>query len=118
MPGRRFDQVTWGMLNRARIRHPLGAAVPALGKWLDMPNAALAGGASIVRVARPAVGASMRMVVEPGGGEGRFTLPGGQSGNFLSPYYGDEFADWVAGRYGTLEPGKPRHTLKLEPARK
>lgn len=117
MPGRRFDQVTWGMLNRARIRHPLGAAVPALGKWLDMPNAALRGGSSVVRVARPTNGASMRMVVELGGGEARFTLPGGQSGNFLSPYYGDEFADWVAGRYGPLEPGRVRHTLRLVPAR-
>lgn len=118
VPGRRFDQVTWGMLNRARIRHPLGAAVPALGKWLDMPNAALAGGSSVVRVARPSTGASMRMVVEMGGGETRFSLPGGESGNFLSPHYADGFADWVAGRYGALEPGQPRHTLKLVPARK
>jgi penicillin amidase len=117
-PGRRFDLVTWGMINRARIRHPLGAAVPALGKWLDMPDAALAGGQYVVRVARPSNGASLRMVVELGSGETRFSLPGGESGNFLSKHYADEFADWVAGRYVPLDPGRTRHTLRLRPARK
>jgi penicillin amidase len=114
VPGVPLGRIHWGYLNRARIRHPLGAAVPALAKWLNMPDAALAGGSAIVRVARPASGASMRMIVELGG-ESRFALPGGQSGHFLSRHYGDGFADWVAGRYGPLEPGSARGEIRLTP---
>ncbi len=114
VPGVPLERVTWGRLNRARIRHPLGAAMPALGRWLNMPEAALAGGSSIVRVARPTSGASMRLVAEPGG-ETRFALPGGQSGHFLSRNYGDAFADWVAGRYVPLDPGRAVGEVRLRP---
>jgi len=114
VPGVPLERIHWGYVNRARIRHPLGAAVPALGPWLNMPDAALAGGAAVVRVARPASGASMRMIVELGG-ESRFVLPGGQSGHFLSRNYGDGFADWVAGRYGPLEPGSATAETRLTP---
>jgi len=114
VPHTPLDLITWGRINRSRIRHPLGAAMPALGRWLNMPDAALAGGSAVVRVARPGNGASMRMVVELGG-RTRFALPGGESGHFLSPHYGDGFADWVAGRYGPLDPGTSKHEIRLTP---
>jgi hypothetical protein len=38
-------------VNRARLHHPLGDAVPALGRWLNLPAAAPAGGSNVVRVA-------------------------------------------------------------------
>ena len=116
VPGLPLERITWGLVNRARINHPLGAAVPYLDPWLDMPHAQLAGGSSVVRVTRPASGASMRMVVEIGDpAAGRFSLPGGQSGHFLSAHYADEFADWVAGRYVAFVPGAASHTLTLTP---
>ncbi|MEO5616734.1 MAG: penicillin acylase family protein, partial [Candidatus Eisenbacteria bacterium] len=114
VPGVALERIHWGHLNRSRIRHPLGAAVPSLAPWLNMPDVALAGGSAIVRVARPGNGASMRMVVEIGG-ESWFALPGGQSGHFLSPHYGDGYADWVAGRYGPLEPGRAQGEIRLTP---
>jgi penicillin amidase len=81
-----------------------------------MPHVQLAGGSSVVRVERPASGASMRMVVEIGDpAAGRFDFPGGQSGNFLSAHYSDQFADWVAGRYTSFEPGPAEHTIQLTP---
>lgn len=115
-PGRPLERITWGMVNRSRIRHPLGAAVPALGRWLNMPDVALAGGSSVVRVARSGVGASLRIVVDFGG-ERIFSLPGGESGHFLSKHYGDEYADWVAGRYGPLDPGTAKHRIELTPGK-
>jgi penicillin G amidase len=116
VPGVPLERITWGMINRARINHPLGSAVPALDPWLDMPHAALSGGSSVVRVTRPTSGASMRMVVDLGAPDSsRFSLPGGQSGHFLSRHYGDEFADWVAGRYEPFYPGPARHTIQLAP---
>jgi penicillin amidase len=42
--------------------------------------------------------ASLRMVVEVGDWEGaRFVLPGGQSGNPLSPHYDDMLPLWLRG---------------------
>ena len=111
-----LERIVWGRLNRAQVNHPLGDALPPLDRWLDMPHAALAGGSQVVRVARPRGGASLRMVVDLADPRrSLFALPGGQSGHFLSPHYGDGFADWVAGRTGAFEPGAVRHTIRLRP---
>jgi acyl-homoserine lactone acylase PvdQ len=40
-------------------------------------------------------------------GASTFELPGGQSGHFRSPHYGDQFAAWWQGRTLPLEPGPP-----------
>ena len=47
----------------------------------------------------PSVIASMRMVVEVGNWEEAcYALPGGQSGNPLSPHYDDQLALWREGK--------------------
>ena len=116
-PGTPFDRVTWGRVNRARFHHPLAGAITALGAWLNFPDAALAGGSSCVRVARPRSGSAMRLVVDmKDATKSRFALPGGQSGNFQSPHYSDGFAGWVAGTTVALEPGPPVHRITLTPA--
>ncbi|MEP7029122.1 MAG: penicillin acylase family protein [Candidatus Eisenbacteria bacterium] len=113
-PGVPLSRISWGLVNRADIAHPLGQAVPVLAHWLNMPRVALAGGSHCVRVARPRSGASMRMVVDLADpARSTFALPGGQSGHFLSPSYADEYADWVAGRTTPLEPGPSLHRVKL-----
>jgi penicillin amidase len=118
VPGVALESIAWGRVNRARIHHPLGDAVPALGRWFNMPEVALAGDSHVLRVARPRSGASMRMVADLTDPErSRFALPGGQSGHFLSRHYGDHFADWVAGRTVPLEPGATTATIVLTRAR-
>jgi len=116
--GRPLAQATWGVINRADYAHPLGHALPVVGgvvdRWLDMPHAALEGGANVVRMARPRSGSSMRMVCDlDDPARSTFALPGGESGHFLSPHYKDEFADWVAGRTRPLEPGKAEHHVRF-----
>ena len=114
VPGTPLERITWGRINRADIAHPLGLAVPALGRWLNLPHAALAGGGNVVRVTRPRSGASMRMVVDLADpARSTFALPGGQSGHFLSPHYADEFATWVQGGTTPLEPGPRAHRIIL-----
>jgi penicillin amidase len=117
VPGTPFDRIPWGAINRADVVHPLGAASPVLARLLDMPKAGLAGGSHVVRVARPRHGASMRLVADLGDrAAGRFALPGGQSGHFRSPHYGDGFAGWWRGETGPLEPGPRATTIVLRPA--
>lgn len=106
----------WGSHNTSNIRHPLSAGIPWLAPLLDMPRRALAGDVMMPRVQGPAVGASERFVVAPGREqEGIFTLPGGQSGHPLSPYYRRGFAAWARGEPMPFLPLPTRYRLVLTP---
>lgn len=109
---------SWGEYNRSAVHHPLSAALPHwLGRFIDMPDQPLPGDNNMPRVATPGFGASERLDVSPGHeAEGVLEMPGGQSDNPLSPYFGAGHADWVNGRPTPLLPGKVEHTLTLQPA--
>lgn len=110
---------TWGETNTARIAHALSGALPGLGRWLDMPPDQLPGDSNMPRVAAGSFGASERFAVEPGHEEyGYFHMPGGQSDNPLSPFYGAGHEDWVKGKATPFLPGETKYTLTLKPAPK
>ncbi|WP_242112164.1 penicillin acylase family protein [Luteimonas aquatica] len=108
----------WGEANTARICHPLAGAIPLLGRrLLCMPADPLRGDHNMPRVVLPDFGASERMVVSPGHeDEGIIHMPGGQSGNPLSPFWGAGHEDWVEGRPTPFLPGAPAHALRMTPA--
>jgi penicillin amidase len=107
---------TWGEENAARVHHPLSGALPALRWLIDMPALALPGDSNVPRVAAPTFGASERFAVEPGHEEyGYFHMPGGQSDNPLSPFYGAGEADWATGKATPFLPGAIKYTLTLAP---
>lgn len=108
---------SWGEHNHSEINHPLSAALPSLlGHLIDMPDQPLPGDNNMPRVAAPGFGASERLDVAPGHeAEGILEMPGGQSDNPLSPYFGAGHEDWVNGRPTPLLPGPDQHTLTLEP---
>jgi len=106
----------WSEVNVTAYRHPLSGAVPFLGRWLDMPFAAVPGDLYTPRVASGAIGASERMVVSPGHeAEGIMHMPTGQSGHPLSPFYANSHPAWVEGRPTPFLPGSTTHTLTLMP---
>ena len=107
---------SWGEHNRSGINHPLSAALPRwLGRFIDMPDQPLPGDNNMPRVAAPGFGASERFDVAPGHeAQGILEMPGGQSDNPLSPYFGAGHDDWVKGRPTPLLPGPEQHTLILE----
>ncbi len=109
---------TWGEYNRSDIKHPLAAALPGwLGRFIDMPDQPMPGDNNMPRVAAPGFGASERLDVSPGHeAQGILEMPGGQSDNPLSPFFGAGHQDWVRGRPTPLLPGKTRHTMTMEPA--
>jgi len=96
----------WGVLRPLRLRHPLGA-LPGLAFLLDRGPFPWGGDANTVSQAgttpfsprsNPTAIASLRMVVPLGDWEeARFSLPGGQSGNPMSPHYDDLLPLWRRG---------------------
>ena len=106
----------WSEYNVVAFRHPLSAAVPVVGRWLDMPQTPLGGDLYTPRVHWGAVGASERMIVSPGHeSEGIMHMPTGQSGHPLSPFYANSHAAWLAGEPTPFLPGAPKYTLTLTP---
>ena len=110
-------QRRWGERNTAAICHPLAAALPSFMKrFLCMPPDMLPGDVDMPRVASPNFGASERMVVSPGHeADGIIEMPGGQSGNPLSPFWGAGHEAWVHGKPTPFLPGKTVHVLSLQP---
>jgi len=107
---------TWGEANASRIGHPLARALPVLSRWLDMPTRPQSGDGNMPRVSAPSFGQSERLVVAPGHEErATLSMPGGQSGHPMSPWYGAGHGDWVAGRAVPLLAGPARHVLELDP---
>ena len=113
---RPLAQASWGEANRSHIGHVLSRALPILARVLDMPPAPQSGDRNMPHVAAPAFGQSERLVVAPGHEErATLSMPGGQSGHPMSPYYGAGHADWTAGRRTPLLAGAPQHVLTLSP---
>ena len=110
-------QRRWGERNTADICHPLAAAMPSfLKRFLCMPADMLPGDVDMPHVAAPDFGASERMVISPGHeADGIIEMPGGQSGNPLSPFWGEGHEAWVQGKPTPFLPGKPVHVLTLHP---
>ena len=113
---RPLAQATWGEVNRSHVGHVLSRALPILARVLDMPSVPQSGDRNMPHVAAPTFGQSERLVVAPGHEErATLSMPGGQSGHPMSPYYGAGHADWVAGRATPLLAGAPEHVLTLTP---
>lgn len=112
-----LQSATWGRQNTTRIRHPLSRAIPALSKWLDMPSVPQSGAPNALpHIAYRAFGQSKRMVVSPGQeGSATLSMPGGQSGHPLSPFYGAGHDAFMRREAVALLAGAARHTLAASP---
>lgn len=114
--GGNWRDATWGAHNRLRAAHPFSILVPILSRWIDMPAEPMSGSPFSPRVQWRAFGQSYRMVVSPGNEENAsFTMPGGNSGHPLSPFYRAGHKEWARGEPLPLLPGPAKHTLRLLP---
>ncbi|CAB3753559.1 penicillin acylase family protein [Paraburkholderia humisilvae] len=119
--GTKLEDARWGDRNRSAIAHPFARLLPAwlpwARGWLSTPRDPLPGDINMPRVQSPAFGASERFVVSPGREQdGIFEMPGGQSGNPMSPYFIAGHETWVHGDVAPFLPGATVHTLTLDAA--
>jgi len=120
----------WGALRPLVMRHPLGRRRP-LDRVYNLGPVPYGGDTYTVNQAttdlneplhRVLANASLRMAIDVGAwDESRYVLPGGQSGNPLSPHYGDQFALWLRGEgvpiawSAAAVEAATRAVLRLEP---
>ena len=107
---------TWGEYNRLDMRHPLASALGPLGRLLNMPATAMAGDENMPRVHTSDFCQSQRMAIAPGmEADSYLSMPGGQSGYPLSPFYRSMHQDWLDGVPTSFVPGAETHSLTLLP---
>ena len=88
----------WGTWNALHIVHPFGRAGGLLGLLFNPPGAPQAGASRTVRVARPAFGQSMRLVVDWSAPLATtLVIPLGVSGHVGNAHRSDQQRDWLQG---------------------
>jgi penicillin G amidase len=120
----------WGKLHTLTLYHPIGRHIPILGRLMNSATIPVGGGESSVnaemyRLSDPytvVAGASQRHIFELGNIDNSLRIiPGGVSGNFVSPNYTDQVELWRQGKYRPFVLSREKvmqdaaHTLKLEP---
>ena len=123
------EEWSWGKLHSFTLRHPLGKGRDRASHFINrivglnrgpFPHA---GDGMTVNVAayilshpfEPVVGPTYRQIVDLGNlHESLWVVPGGSSGDPLSPHYSDQLTDWRQGRYFPMMPNLEVATAVLE----
>ena len=93
----------WGGFNAVDIEHPVLGKIPWIGRWAGPGVREQSGGKYTVRAVTPHQGPSERFTANLGDlDQSTLNTVTGQGGNFLSPYYMDQWDAWYEGSTFTL----------------
>ena len=114
----------WGSFNAVEIEHPILAKIPVLKHWAGPGIQEQSGSGYTVKAVYRHHGPSERFTANLADlDQSTLNTVTGQGGNFLSPYFMDQWKAWYEGTTFTL-PFTPKavdaakaHRLTLEPAR-
>jgi penicillin amidase len=117
----RVEDWAWCRFNSLEMFHPIGHEGPLKG-FLSITDKPLSGTDYSVRRAMKHHGPAMRFVANPANwDESILLLPAGQSGQFGSSHYADQFSYWYEGKpifaafSDAAEANARKHTLTLKP---
>jgi len=112
----------WGGVNPVEIQHPLLGRIPLLQRWSGPGVKPQSGSGYAVKAVTRTHGPSERITNDLGNLDAStLNLVTGQAGNFLSPYYMDQWKAWYEGTTYALPfsaravAGSKAHTLLLQP---
>ena len=119
---KRLESWKWGSFNALDIQHPILGRIPLLRHWTGPGVKPQSGSAYTVKASNPSEGPSERMTVDLSNlDQSTLNLVTGESGNFLSPHYMDQWKAWYEG-FTFLWPSSKQavekatvHRLVLEP---
>jgi len=119
---KRLDSWKWGAQNTVTIQNPILSKIPFIGSWTGPGENPQSGSVYTVKAVGAAHGPSERFTADLANLDAStLNLVTGQSGNFLSPYYMDQWAAWYKGTTFVLPFSKTAvensatHRLMLEP---
>jgi penicillin G amidase len=88
----------WGTVNTINIQHPVLGHIPLLSRWTGPGVQPEPGSPYTIRAVNGEVGPSERLTVDLSNLDGSsLNLVTGEAGNFLSPYYMDQWKAWNEG---------------------
>jgi penicillin amidase len=115
---------TWGKTSPLEIRHLVLSKVPLIGGWTGPGLQPQSGGSLTVKQTGRTFGPSERFTADLSNlDQSTLNTVTGQGGNFLSPYYMDQWEGWFEGYTFPLPFSKEavqrarKHELVLEPER-
>lgn len=113
---------TYGSWHTVEIEHPLGGLLPLLGRVARTGPLPLSGDTTTVKQVGRTFGPSQRFTMDWSNIDGSTeNIVLGESGDPLSPYYRDQWADYYGGQTFALPftqgavAAQTRHTLRLTP---
>ena len=111
----------WGTFHSVEIQHPILGRVPLLRRWTGPGTLPQSGSGYTVKAVSRSHGPSERLTVDLSDlDQSTLNLVTGEAGNFLSPYYMDQWKAWYEGYtfalpYSEKEvAGTKRHELVME----
>jgi penicillin amidase len=114
----------WGSVNAVEIDHPVLGKIPLIGRWTAPGIKEQSGSGYTVKAVTAHHGPSERFTANLADlDQSTLNTVTGQGGNFLSPYYMDQWKAWYEGSTFTLPftsqavEATGAHRLMLEPAR-
>jgi penicillin amidase len=117
-----LNEWRWGKDSPLYIQHPVIGHLPLINRWTGPGLVEQSGGAFTVKQSTRDLGPSERMTVDFSDlDQSTLNLVTGQAGNFLSPYYMDQWKAWYEGTTMTLPFSSAavertkKHRLVLEP---
>jgi penicillin amidase len=117
-----LTQWHWGKASPLCIQHPVLGHLPLINRWTGPGLVEQAGGAFTVKQSGRDLGPSERMTVDFSDlDQTTLNLVTGEAGNFLSPYYIDQWKAWYDGTTMTVPFSSAavertkKHRLALEP---
>lgn len=117
-----LDSWQWGKQNAVTIQNPVLGKFPILRRWTGPGTNPQSGSVYTVKAVGHSHGPSERFTADLANwDESTLNTVTGQSGNFLSPYYMDQWKAWYSGRTFILPFSKTAventamHRLMLEP---
>lgn len=111
-----LDGLEWGKVNALKVQHPFAAQLGPFAWLLNMPDIKGFGDSYMPAVQLSKFGASQRFIAKPGDEESAIlTIPGGQSGHPLSPFYSAGFMAYAEGESTALLPSNIEHEVLISP---
>lgn len=114
----------WGSFNAVEIQHPVLGKIPLIRRWAGPGVQEQSGSGYTVKAVTRHHGPSERFTANLADlDQSTLNIVTGQAGNFLSPYYMDQWKAWYEGTTFTLpfSPGAVQsakaHSLVLEPGK-